>query len=241
METGHTKNVANLETTTIILANLGAVYSPGQALIKLPALETKLAEAKAALELIDTAQAEKTGMTDEVQAEFEDLYKYVVNIKRTAEVELNDAAFTSDLQNIVNRFASGSRKTGVPDDPLTPNVDESRTPVSTSQRSRDNQIAHLADLLALLETRSDYNPAAAEYKIAAIENKLTTLTAKNNAAKSAEAALGNALDARDAVLYDDETGILKLIKLIKTPLALNPGNPSAAYQQVAALDFRKPR
>ncbi|HVE55663.1 MAG TPA: hypothetical protein VNB22_02480 [Pyrinomonadaceae bacterium] len=239
METGHAKNVANFEQVIIILTALGTVYNPSQALILLSALQTKLTEAKAALDAVDAAEADKTIKVDEIQDEIEGLDKYVVNIKRTAEVELNDPAFTADLQSVVNKFASGSRKTGLPDDPSTPDINESRTKISTSQRSRDNQIAHLADILALLRTKSGYKPNDPEYTIAAIEAKLATLTAKNNAAKASEAALGNALDARDAVLYDPETGVLKLVKLIKTQLAVKPGKSSAAYQQINALEFRK--
>jgi len=48
-----------------------------------------------------------------------------------------------------------------------------------------------------------------------------------------------ASDARDAVLYDLATGVLKLVKLIKTYLARVPGKDSAAYQQVNALKFKK--
>ena len=40
--TGHAKNVANFETVTIVLNNLGAEYNPSQPLIQLPALQTKL-------------------------------------------------------------------------------------------------------------------------------------------------------------------------------------------------------
>ena len=239
METGHAKNVANFENATIIVAGLGAGYSPNQPLIQLAALQTKLTAGKAALDQVNMAEADKKIKTDEVQAEFEGLDKYVVNIKRTAEVELNDPDFTANLQSIVNRFTSSSRKTGVPDDPLTPDIDESRTKLSTAQRSRDNQVAHLADMLALLQTRADYNPDDMQYKIETIEAKIASLTAKNNAAKTAEAVFGNELDARDAVLYDEETGIPKLIKLIKTQLALKPGKESAAYQQINALEFRK--
>ncbi len=239
METGHAKNVANFETVIIILVGLGSVYNPTQALILLAALQTKLTEAKAALDTVDTAQADKTIKVDEIQAEFESLDKYVVNIKRTAEVEINDAAFTADLQTIVNKFASTSRRTGLPDDPSTPE-DESRTAHSTSQRSRDNQIAHLADMLALLRTKSDaYKPNDTEYTIGGIEAKLAALTAKNNAAKAAFAALGVAQDARNTILYHPDTGIIKLVKLIKTQLARKPGKQSAAYQQINALEFKK--
>ena len=237
METGHAKNVANFEQVIIILTALGAVYNPSQALILLSALQTKLTEAKAALAAVDAAEADKKFRTDQVQAEFEGLYKYVVNIKRSAELEVNDEAFTEDLQSIVNKFNSGSRKTGLEDNPLTLE-DESRTPVSTSQRSRDNQIAHLADIVALLQTRG-YETNDAEYDLPAIEDKRAALAAKNNADKASTATLGNASDERDRVLYDPESGVLKLVKLIKTQLARKPGKTSAAYQQIAALEFRK--
>ncbi|HEY0461910.1 MAG TPA: hypothetical protein VGC97_22445 [Pyrinomonadaceae bacterium] len=198
MESGHAKNVVNFETVTIILIALGAAYNPAQALILLAAVQTKLAEAKPALAAVDAAQADKTVKPDEVQAEFDGLYKYVVNVKRSVEVEINDPAFTNDIQSLVNEFASSSRKTGLTDDPLAPR-DESRSPVSTSQRSRDNQIGFLGDIIALLHTKN-YKSNDAEFDLPAIEAKQATLTAKNNAAKASIAALGNAQDERDRIL-----------------------------------------
>lgn len=237
METGHAKNVANLETTTIILNGLGRDYEPPQTLIQIPSLETLLTQAKSALTDVDAEQAAKTIAVDAVQEAFKDLDKYARKIKDNAAVELNDPAFTADLQAIVNKFNSTSRDTGIPDDPLTPE-DESRTAHSMSQRSRDNQIAHLADMSALLKQRTDYNTTETEYTTTTIDTKIATLTAVNNAAKTAEAALGNKLDARDAILYNEETGIPARAKLIKTYLALKLGKDSAAYQQINALDFR---
>ena len=130
METGHNKNVANLETTTIILTNLGGEYDPPQNLIKLPDLQTLLTDSQTALGEVDTAQATKAVAVDDAQAEFDGLPKYVINIKRQAQVELNDSAFTADLQTITNKFSPPGRKTGVPDNPATPDIDESRTPQS---------------------------------------------------------------------------------------------------------------
>jgi hypothetical protein len=238
MESGHAKNVANFEQVIIILTALGTVYNPGQALILLAALQTKLTEAKAALAAVDTAEAEKRLSVNDIQAEEAELDRFMVNIKRTVEVELNNPAFTAEIQSIINRSRPKSRDTGLIDDPSTPE-DESRTAHSLSQSSRDNQIAGLADIIALLRLRTDFKPNDAEYTLAAIEARFDTLSAKNNAAKASNANLGNTLDARDAVLYDDETGIIKLVKLIKTQLALKPGRESAAYQQINALEFRK--
>lgn len=238
MEAGHNKNAANLRTLTIILNNLGSEYAPPQDLIKLPALQTLLTASQTAMGEIDTAQAAKAIAVDEVQAEFNGLQKYAVNIKRQAQVELNDPAFTADIQNVVNNFTPPGRKTGVPDDPLTP-VDESRTPQSQSQRSRANQIAYLADISALLKTKPEYKAIGTPYDVATIDAKIAALTAKNNAAAAAIAALGSKLDARDAVMYHDETGIIPRIKLIKPYLILKFGKDSTVYQQINALEFRK--
>ncbi len=239
MESGHNKNVANLQTVTIILTNLGGEYEPPQDLIKLPELKTLLTASQTALGEVDTAQAAKAVAVDDVQAEFEGLPKYVVNIKRQAQVELNDPAFTDNLQTVINNFTPSGRKTGVPDDPLTPDIDESRTSQSQSQRSRDNQIAYLDDISALLKTKSTYKANGTPYDVITVDAKIASLTAKNNAANAAVTALGSKLDARDAVMYDDATGIIPRIKLLKTYLILKFGKDSAVYQQINALEFRK--
>ena len=239
MESGHNKNVANFETTVIAITARGAEYAPPQELITLPELQTHLTGIKAAVADVDAKQAAKTNAVDEVQAEFKDLYKYAVNIKRTAEVTLNDAALTADLQTIVNKFNPKGRKTGVPDDPLTPDIDESRTAHSMSQTSRDNLIAYLADMSALLKTREPYNPPDAQYQTTGIDEKIAALTAKNNADKAAGAALGNSLDARDALLYNNPDCTINRVKLIKTYIAVKFGKDSAIYQQINALEFKR--
>ena len=208
-------------------------------LITNAALQTHLTAAKGALADVDEKQAANTIAVDEVQAEFKDLDKYVRNIKNHAAIVLNDPAFTADLQSIVNEFAPPGRKTGLPDDPLTPDIDESRTSQSQSQKSRDNQIAYLADINALLKSREDYVTTDTPYTTEGIEAKIAALTAKNNAAKATEAALGNSLDNRDALLYNDPDCMINRVNLIKPYVALKFGKDSAVYQQINALEFRK--
>ena len=149
MDTGHDKNVANLETTIIILTALGAEYAPSQPLITIVALQNLLAQAKAVLTDVDTAEAAKTIAVDEVQAEFKDLDKYAGNIKSNAEIELNDAAFTADLQTIVNSFAPPGRKTGLPDDPLTPEQ-TNRTRRIRSRREAATTRSRISPILSAL-------------------------------------------------------------------------------------------
>lgn len=102
--TGHAKNVANFETVTIVLLALGTVYNPSQALILLTALQTKLTAAKNVLTAIDEAEAAKKVTGNERAAEFKGIATFAVNIKREAEVSVNDEAFTRDLQSIVRKM-----------------------------------------------------------------------------------------------------------------------------------------
>lgn len=237
--TGHTKNVANFETVIIILNNLGAVYNPSQPLIQLAALQTKLAEAEDAIAAVDNAEAAKKIAVNERAAEFGGLDKLAVNVKRTAEVEINDAAFTKELAAVIRKLR-GTRAGDAPvDDPATPDVDESLATRVVASRGYDNLTAYFADLIALLKTQPAYSPPDAEMQTPALEAKITALEAKNNAAKTANANLGSAIDRRDHILYNDDTGVLKLVKLIKTQLARKPGTDSAAYGQITALEFRK--
>jgi hypothetical protein len=239
MATGHAKNVANFETVVITVTNLGAVYNPSQPLILPAALQSKLTAAKEAMQAVDLAEAAKKIAVNSRAAEFEEIIGLTVNVKRAAEVDVNDAAFTADLASIIRRMR-GERAGEIPEDnPETLDIDESNKTHSVSARGYDNQVAYFADLIALLQTQPAYNPNDTEVQVETLETKLLALENKNNAAKTANAALGSAHDARDAVLYDPDTGVLKLVKLIKAQLARKPGTESAAYQQIVALDFRK--
>ncbi|MCD9187761.1 MAG: hypothetical protein LUM44_15175 [Pyrinomonadaceae bacterium] len=239
MESGHNKNVAYLQKAIIAFTNLGGEYEPPQNLIKLPELQTLHTASQTALGETDTAEAEKAVAVDELQAEFEGIEKYAVNIKRQVQVELNDPAFTANLQTVVNKFTPPGRRTGIPDDPLTPDIDESRTAHSQSQISRDNQIAYLADISALLKTRPEYKGLGTPYSVAAVDAKIAALTAKLNTANAKTAALARKFDARDAIMYDDQTGIIARFKLIKPYLILKFGKDSTIYKEINALEFRK--
>ena len=237
--TGHAKTLANFETATIILNNLGAEYNPTQPLIQSAALQTKLAAAKAALAGVDAAEAARKIAVNERAAAFEGLDKFAVNVKRAAEVEVNDEAFTEELAAVIRKMRGARAGKAPVDDPATPDIDESKQTRTVASRGYDNLVAYFADLIALLKTQPAYNPPDADMKIPALEAKLAALETANNNAKTAVAKLGTATDTRDTVLYDDSGGIIKLVKLIKAQLARKPGTESAAYKQIIALEFRK--
>jgi hypothetical protein len=205
----------------------------------LAALQAVLTAAKAAVAAVKAAESAETIAVNERAAEFAGIGKLAVSAKRAAEISVNDAQFTAALTAITRKFYGGRAGDKPVDDPSTPDIDESLGGRSVSQRSFDSLIAHFASLIELLKTRIEYATNETELQIPALEAKLAAMLAKNNAAVAAIAARGNAADARDELLYNEETGILKRVLLIKKQLALVPGKASAAYRQVNALQFRR--
>jgi hypothetical protein len=55
-ETGHAKNVANYEKLITSITALGTPYNPSKASLKLPALNTQLTAAKAAIATVNSAE-----------------------------------------------------------------------------------------------------------------------------------------------------------------------------------------
>ncbi|MBS1796071.1 MAG: hypothetical protein JSS81_19625 [Acidobacteria bacterium] len=228
--------MSNYETVTIILSEPGTDYNPSSALIRLPALLAKLDEAKAIVAAVNEAQGVKTLRTDELQTAFEDFDAYIVDIKRTVAVELDDEALNHDLQSIVNRGRRPAPKAKPSADAGPP----ARTR-SISRGTYDDRIAILADIHALLKARPEYRPtgADAEFSTEAIGDRVAFLTAALNAARAAEAALGNLQEARARTLYDEKTGLVKLVKLVKTHFSRRGGRQKDTYRRLVALEFRK--
>lgn len=238
-ETGHAKNVANFETVTIALTAVGADYDPPQPLIFLPALQTHLGESKSSLLLKSQTAAAKTLAVDNREAEYKDIGKYANNVGRAAAVNINDAAFNEDMKSIT-RLLNGKRAGDAPvDDPATPNVDESQAAHSVSHLSYDNIESNWGKMVTLVETKNTYKVNEPEFKLETLQAKHAALQTTNNAAKAAYIADDNALEQRDEKLYDDETGILKRVELIKTYIEYRFGKQSAIYKQINALKFKK--
>jgi hypothetical protein len=234
MDTRNARNVAGFETITIILAGLGEAYKPGQPMIRLPALVERLNESREAALLADATRADYIVSIDAAQAAFDDFDRFVVNIKRTAAIELNDDAFTADLQAIINRSRGSSRP--VPTKSRTEGDDPPRSRSSASRR-RESRIALLTDMSALLKTRPDYNPPNADYSVAAIDARIASLSSAVTRLTATKTAAANANARYRAAIYDRKTGLKKLASLVRMQLASSPGRESPAYQQFASVEI----
>jgi hypothetical protein len=239
-ERGHAKNIANFAETISIVTALGAAYNPGNALVKLPALDDFYADIVTAQSDTDTVNAAETAALNARANLFDPLSKFVTRLRNAARTLITDQLFLDDLDSIIRKIQGRRAGEKSVDDPATPDVDESKLTSSASQMSFDNRIQHFAELVALLKTRTDYTPNETELKIPALEAMLADLRTKNAAAVEAQTNARNTRGARDTALYNDETGMLVRINLIKNYFRSILPADSPAYQQLMRLKFKKP-
>jgi len=237
-EAGHAKNVANFETLVNIIIALGTVYKPTGAIITLTALQTKLTGAKAVIADVGAKDAEETNAGKLRAQAFEGHEKLATRVYNAYAAGDSDELVSSNLAGYLRKLRgkrAGEKPEPVPNLEGGEPVDKSR---SVSQQSYDSIVANWRLTIQLLETQSGYQPNEDDLKLAALQAFVDNLETVNNAAKIASIALDNARDARDAVLYDEATGMLTLVRKVKQYVKSLP-NAGAAYEQLVDLEFKK--
>lgn len=239
-EAGHAKNVANFATYISIVTTFGTAYKPPISEIELTALQASLGVFQTARDAVTPKASVETLALNARKDTFEPLSSLVTRVSSAAAVSVGDQLFSNDLRTIVRKLQGRRASKKVVDDPLTPDIDESKQSISASQMSFDNRIAHFEELINLLTTSGSYNVNETDLQISALETLLNEMKAKNTAAVTAVNEVRAARIARDQVLYNDTDGIIALANLVKNYTKALFGAQSPQYKQLTALKFRKP-
>lgn len=239
-EQGHIKNVANFGRYISYIIGYGADYNPPVQWIKLIELQAKQTDFQAAIDSVTPKTAAETLAVNERQTGFDDLQKLAPRLLAAAEASTADQLFSNDVRSIVRKLQGRRTTPKVKDNPLTPDIDESKQNASASQMSYDNQLGFFAELIDLLKANADYKPNETELKTASLEARLADLQAKNQAVITATAEARTARNARDAMLYNHPQGVKELADLIKKYVKSLYGANSPQLKQLQALKFKKP-
>lgn len=239
-ETGHAKNVATFEDLISFCTGYGATYNPSKVTLKLPALNTQLTAANAALQAVKVAKTTYDNATNARELAFKPMKPLATKIV-SALAATEAAKQTVDDAKSTNLKIQGKRATAV-EKPNAKALAEGAEPVktaSTSQQSYDKLIDHFAQLIETLTAEPKYLPNENELKLTALNLMLTDLKAKNTAVINATTALSNARIARDKALYAEVIGMVDTALDVKTYVKSVFGASSPQYKQVSALKFTK--
>lgn len=235
-ETGHAKNVANLEELISFCTAYGTTYNPSKNNIKLTALNTLFTSAKNTLQSVKSSKVSFDNGTNTREIAFEPLRKLATRIINA--LEATDAKQqTIDDARTINRKIQGTRSGSKKPVPATESTPAS-TQISVSQQSYDNLIDSFAKLIQLVTAEPLYTPNESDLKVTALNTLLTTLKTANTAVINTTTSYSNSRISRDTTLYGSDTGLVDTALEVKKYIKSVYGSTSPQYKQVSKLQFR---
>jgi hypothetical protein len=235
-ETGHAKNVANLQDLISFLTGYCATYNPTKNALKLPQLTALYTASQASITDVVSKNTIYNNKVNERVVAFKDLKSLstrLINALQTTDAtseKVADAkAFNKKMQGI------RAKAIETPSDPNAPAPNS----ISTSQQSYDQQIQHLAGIISVLQTEPSYAPNETDLQIATLTAKQVDLTAKNNAVSAAYTNVRNSRIARDTTIYGTDTGLFDIATEVKKYIKSVFGATSPQFAQVKGIEFTK--
>ena len=231
-ETGHARNVANLQKLTEQVT-VYTLYNPPVDNLKVANLQTLYTTASAKLnEVEDKRNANKNAITVR-QSAFENLKSTATKIINHLEI-LGLPSGTIDQAKSLNRVIQGGQKKAVT--ALEEGKEETKT-VSTSRQSYTQMAENFGILLQLLGTIPTYNPNEDDLKLANLETYKISLVSSTQSVDQTEAELNNKLIERDQLLYADGTGLYSIAQNVKKYVKSLYGATSPEYTNVSSIEF----
>ena len=234
-ETGHAKNVANLQDLISFVTGYGATYNPTKNALKLPQLNALATASQTSLADVITKNTAYNNKVNERVNAFSGLKALSTRLVNALETTDATAQMVKDAKGF-NRKLQGKRAstTTTPIDPNTP----APATISTSQQSYDQQIQHLSGLTSVLQSEPSYAPNETALAIATLTTLQADLTAKNTAVATAYASISNSRIARNETLYSSSTGLVETANEVKKYIKSVFGASSPQFAQVKGIQFK---
>ena len=235
-ETGHAKNVANLQDLISFVTGYGATYNPTKNALKLPQLTALTTASQTSLADVVTKNTAYNNKVNERVNAFSGLKALSTRLVNALETTDATAQVIKDAKGF-NRKLQG-KKAVTATTPLDPNT-PAPTTISTSQQSYDQQIQHLAGLTSVLISEPSYAPNETALATATLTAMQTNLTVKNNEVATAYTSISNSRIARNNTLYTDSTGLVEIATEVKKYIKSVYGASSPEFAQVKGIEFKK--
>lgn len=242
-ETGHAKNVANLEGLIGYCKGYGLKYNPSNPIIKIEGLTNLHEQAKTSLANLKTAKTAFDNATNARELAFAPLKKLSTKIVNAL------AAVGAEQQTIDDATTSHAKVQGrrmSPKKVAKPAVKEGAattepTNNSVSQQSFDGQVENFSKLVETVSSEPLYQPNEVELQAPSLRALLINLKTLNTAVIDAATTLSNARIGRDKILYGDEAGIHDVALAVKQYVLSIFTKSSAQYKQVSGIQFTTSR
>lgn len=238
-ETGHAKNVANLETMISFCQGYGGQYQPTNSLITVAQLKAKRTAGVNALSQVNANLIPFQNATNARRDLFDPFSKRCTKVMNAVEASNVTIEFIKDVKAIIRKLQGKRATPKIKDDPNTPE-DESLQNHSSSQMSFDHRIENFDKLIDLLASNPNYTPNETDIKVATLTGLRADMVSANTDVKDSYTPYSNSMIARDVILYDPNTGLVRLASDVKKYIKSVFGATSEQYRQVSDLKFTYP-
>lgn len=235
-ETGHAKNVANLNLLNTNIIAVGTIYNPSNSKLLLANLQSIYTNTFSQQESVNNLVAPYSVAVDEREVIFKPLNRELTKLRKAYKAtEGVTQVQLEDFMTIVRKL-KGVRKTAIA---TSTNPDEAQVNYSTSQMSFDQRTNNMDLLISLLQNTPNYNPNETEYKTATYQDKKAQMLLKTQAVADTYVPLNNARSTRNNSLYLSEDNLVDIANKAKDYLFTILDANSAQYKAISKIKFKK--
>ena len=240
-QTGHVKNLANLDELISFVTGYGATYNPSKASLKLAALQALSTSSKNAINAVNTAIPALGNAVAARKTAFQPLNKLVTRVNSSLKATDTSGPINENANSLVHKI-QGKRITAkkTEEEKAAAKAEGKEIKeISSTQMSYDMRLDNFDKLIKLLSTLPLYTPNEADLKVAALTALYNDLKTKNAAVVNATTTLSNARITRDDILYKEVIGLVDIAFDVKNYILSLFGATSPQYKQVSSLRFKR--
>lgn len=239
-ETGHAKNMTNLESLITSIIALGTSYNPSRDSIKLTVLQTLLNESKDSLNTVNIAQAAYSNAVAARKDAFKPFSQLITRVYNSLKATDTTIQVDQSARTIVQKLQGRRASAKITEEEKKALEAEGKevNQISASQMSFDSRIENFDKFIMLLSSVPFYNPNEEELKIETLKALYNQLKEKNTDVILATIQLSNSRITRNKILYKENTGLVDIAFDSKTYIKSVFGATSPQYKQVSRLYFK---
>ncbi len=231
-ETGHAKNIANLNKLNEIIAGFGTDYNPSNPLYKLTNLQTVYTTSDGLQEDANAEEGIFKPIVNGRQIEFKPVKPLMRRVRSSAKSSGASVQDVADVNTLVTKVL-GERMS------LAKAAANDPAGTSASQQSFDNTVNSVEKLVKLLSKIPLYAPNEAALKVTALSAKLTAMDTANKAVAKGAVPYKKAVVKRNKALYSSTTGLVDVGQGSKDYIRSAFGYSSPEFKMVSKIKFTK--
>lgn len=231
-ETGHAKNIANLNALNQVNAGFGANYNPSNPLYKLANMQTQFTTCDGLQRTVNTQDGIYKPIVNARQNEFKPVKPLVRKVRSAAKTCGAKPNWVADVNTIVTKILGERAEKAIP-------TAKDPAGTSSSQQGFDNTTNNFQKLVKLLSAEPLYAPNETALKVATLNAKYTSMDSANKAVKAGTVPYNNAIIARNKALYTSTTGLVDCGQGSKDYVRSAFGFSSPEFKLVVKFKFTK--